>query len=539
MKTPDVHPKYQDEKVYQQLESLEEAHWKQTWDVIIIGSGMAGLSCAAALSLSGKKVLVLERHHIPGGYTHMFRRKEYVWDVGVHAIGEMGGRGALWKSLDWLSQGQLKWKSLGENYDEFHFPENLNISFPNSKQEYIRRLKEAFPAEASGIDRYFALIDKAANSAKLLFALKSLPQSVHSVANILTKPCMRNWWGISCENALREIHLSEKLKTVLTAQWGYHGNLPKNSPFAMHALIVKHFLYGAYYPEGGSKNIAATLGHTINQAGGQIVCRASVEKLLMKSERAIGVELVNGQKIYGGQIISATSAKITVEKLIPKTFRSLSWAKNIKKLKQSPGYVCLYLGFKGDIQKAGASATNKWFFNTFDRSQAHWNLQNPNEQAHILYVSFPSLKDPLHDPGEQLCHTGEVVTFVPFDCFEKWHSTLHKQRPQDHEDFKAQIKDRLLAQMNALMPDLMKMLDFVEVSTPLTAEHYVNAPMGAIYGLESSLERFACKDLRTRTPLTNFYMTGVDVATTGVTGALVSGLLTAATLEPKIYPRLL
>ena len=60
------------------------------YDAIVIGSGMGGLTCASALAKFGHKVCVLEMHAgLPGGFTHMFKRKGYVWDVGVHAIGEM------------------------------------------------------------------------------------------------------------------------------------------------------------------------------------------------------------------------------------------------------------------------------------------------------------------------------------------------------------------------------------------------------------------------------------------------------------------
>ena len=61
----------------------------ETYDYIVIGSGMGGMTAAAMLSKLGKKVLVLEQHYVPGGYTHTFKRKKYLWDVGVHAVGEV------------------------------------------------------------------------------------------------------------------------------------------------------------------------------------------------------------------------------------------------------------------------------------------------------------------------------------------------------------------------------------------------------------------------------------------------------------------
>ncbi len=66
---------------------------RERFDVIVIGSGIGGLSTAALLAKhAGKRVLVLERHYMPGGFTHVFRRRGYEWDVGVHYIGGMGSR---------------------------------------------------------------------------------------------------------------------------------------------------------------------------------------------------------------------------------------------------------------------------------------------------------------------------------------------------------------------------------------------------------------------------------------------------------------
>ncbi|MFO8074441.1 MAG: FAD-dependent oxidoreductase, partial [Polyangia bacterium] len=57
------------------------------WDTIVIGSGISGLCVAAELSRKGRRVLVLEQHFQPGGFTHVFGRGEFEWDVGIHYLG--------------------------------------------------------------------------------------------------------------------------------------------------------------------------------------------------------------------------------------------------------------------------------------------------------------------------------------------------------------------------------------------------------------------------------------------------------------------
>ena len=90
------------------------------WDIIVIGSGIGGLTCASALAHQGKKVLVLEQHYVAGGMTHTFKRKGFLWDVGVHVLGEMTPDRLPGKLLDWLSDGNIQMESVGEVYDTFY-----------------------------------------------------------------------------------------------------------------------------------------------------------------------------------------------------------------------------------------------------------------------------------------------------------------------------------------------------------------------------------------------------------------------------------
>ena len=101
--------------------------YKQTeigddWDGIVIGSGPGGLGTAALLAREGKRILVLERHYVAGGYTHVFRRKGYEWDVGLHYIGEVNREGsAAWCMFNYVTEGRMQWEDMGEVYDCIRF----------------------------------------------------------------------------------------------------------------------------------------------------------------------------------------------------------------------------------------------------------------------------------------------------------------------------------------------------------------------------------------------------------------------------------
>ena len=80
----------------------------QKYDTIIIGSGIGSLTTAAILAKEGQKVLVLERHYIAGGFTHVFKRKGFEWDVGIHYIGEVQRENSIIKKIfDYISDNQF------------------------------------------------------------------------------------------------------------------------------------------------------------------------------------------------------------------------------------------------------------------------------------------------------------------------------------------------------------------------------------------------------------------------------------------------
>ena len=137
---------------------------KNDFDVIIIGSGMGALSAASIFSqMKNKRVLVLERHFVIGGFTHMFKRKgKYEWDVGVHYIGEMA-KGSMPRALfDYITQGELEWNKMPDTYDVFVYPD-ITFNAKAGEENYKQELIKIFPHEESAINKYFDDLKKVIN----------------------------------------------------------------------------------------------------------------------------------------------------------------------------------------------------------------------------------------------------------------------------------------------------------------------------------------------------------------------------------------
>jgi all-trans-retinol 13,14-reductase len=453
----------------------------------------------------------------------------------VHAVGEVTEHAAIGRLLRRLTKGRLQWTSLGPVYDEFHFPDGFRIDFPDRREQFVDNLLAAFPDEQKAIFRYIDLVKEVGRAMRGYYMARALPPRLAGAGAAIFARKAQRFLSLRTSEVLDGLTGNARLKTVLAAQWGYYGSPPSRSSFAVHALVAKHFWYGGYYPVGGAKRIADTLMQTVAEAGGWTRISSTVDEVLTKNGTAIGVRLDDGEEILAKRIISAAGALNTLRRLLPKE----GWRPDETPLAPSPAHLCLNIGFRGDIRAAGASAANKWFYETWDSEDAAWAIDRQQAEAPVLYTSFPSLKDPTYDAKSEAIHTGEAVTFVPYSVFQPFADTRWMRRGERYEALKTELSERLTAQLLRHMPGLEPHLAYAELSTPLSTEHFTRATEGAIYGIEPTPARFASAWLQPRTPLKKFFLAGSDMATVGVIGAFVGGVLAVTAAEPVAAVRYL
>lgn len=503
---------------------------EQPYDAIVVGSGLGGLTTAALMAKAGKRVLVLERHYTAGGFTHSFRRRGYEWDVGVHYIGDVHKpHSPMRRVFDTITDGQLQWAKMDAVYDSMLI-QDQRYDFHAGAGPFRAGLLQHFPKAGRDIDAYLQHVRRASQAVPGHFGPRLLPALLQGAATAAVRRLSGDYFTRTTHDVLSECTRDPKLASVLAGQWGDYGTPPKQSSFAMHALVAQHYLDGANFPVGGASQIARHIIPVIEASGGAVLVNAEVDNVLLQRGRVRGVRMRNGDELSCAQVISATGVHTTFSKLLPEAVAQESGLlEKVQQLPRSIAHLGLYVGLKGSRESLGLAQSNLWVYRDYDHdaSLARF-LQAPNMDFPVKYLSFPSAKDPAwaqHYPDKS---TIDVIAPAPWSWFKRWTDTPWKQRGAQYDDYKQQLSERLLDEVYKQVPQARGHVDHVELSTPLSTAHFSNYSGGELYGLEHSPYRFAQRWLTPRTSIKGLYLTGQDILFCGVGSALMSGVLTAS-----------
>ena len=505
------------------------------YDLIVIGSGIGGLTVASlAAQLRKQRVLVLEQHFKPGGFTHAFRREQYHWDVGIHYVGQLQTKSPLRQLVDLVTGGEVSWSAMADPYDRFVYPEitfDMRVGVDRVEADLIER----FPSEAAGIRRYLRDLQRAAHG----FTRWTMQQNASRVARgyaTVMQWCRRSPWRMTTEQYLDQYLQDPVLKSLLVSQWADYGLPPARSAFGIHAIVATHYFAGGWYPEGGGGTIAAAVKKIIEEQGGKALVSRRVTQVLIENGRAVGVQAAHAnstendpvEEYRAPVIVSNTGSYTTYAKLIPEAtpipFRNTMQTF----LNRNPpmSNVTLYLGLSGDPRSLGFHGENHWIFANGDHNSipdraAAWPQ---TRQPPMAFLSFPSIKDP-----QATAHTAEIISPINYERFLPWREQPWKNRDADYQSLKAQLAHDLIAFVEDRNPGFSQLVDYQELSTPLTNEYFTGHAGGAVYGVSCVPERFTEENrcwLHPRTPVPGLFQTGADVCSPGIVGAMLGGVTT-------------
>ncbi len=473
-------------------------------DVIVIGSGIGGLSAAALLAKRGLKVAVFEQHYLAGGYCTSWERsvripdqpresKErwtYVFDAGVHDVSGLYERGGVRSLLRMLGiENAIEWK---RNQQEYFIGET-HFKVPEDADEFVSQLGERFPAESENIRRFFnemqnVLSEMYADIEKTGGAPRGPDNADDLLAYPKTHPHAYKWMDKPFNEMLDEFFRDQGLKEVLAALTGYLSDDPKSLTVGSMAPILGYYFNGGYYPVGGSRSLPNALVDMIEKHDGKIFLRTPVQRILVEHDRAVGVELKNGQVHHAKAILSNADTHKTFLELIGREHLSPKFTKQIESLKSSTSAFIVFLGLDivPDI--------------------------SPITMLDDIGIMVPSKIDSALAPAGHASVT--LLKLLPEVDFVKWDRKSHGYNQRKHE-----YADQMIASAEEIIPSLRQHITYRQEGSPATFARYAWTTNGSIYGPATGQ-----KQLTIKTPIQNLYVAGSGVMGGGVEAAAISGI---------------
>jgi len=485
-------------------------------DVIIIGAGMAGLTCGCLLAKKGLRVVMIEKNEKVGGCCASFQKDGFSFDLSVQSLGECQRGGRVWSFLQELDLlDQIHFISL-EPAREYHFPDRKVVQ--SSKLEtHIKTLSSLFPNERKGIEQVYAAL-------KGVFEeFSQIPSSINwfDPSSFSSKYPLLSQYGDKTFGELVDgLIFHPSLKAILSIRTSYALLPPeKISVVGMAGIEMSYFNHGVSCVEGKVEELPLRLGETLQKMGGQILISHEVQEILIEGKTVIGVRLKDGQEMTGKVIVSNADAYTTFLDFLDGNFIPGGFRSKLKRMRPSLSYFILYLGIEGELDELSVS-NNEIFFDDLLQKEYQSLYENRIPEEGPFYLLAPSKVNPSHAPRGKstLCLSLKAPYHLSLDWDQK---------------VKDQLSQQLITKASPFIPDLEKRILVKVMATPKTIEQWTGNRWGAAYGWAQTPSQSGIYRLQRTTPIPNLYLTGHWTSPGGgIAGVVASGELTAkAVLE--------
>lgn len=508
---------------------------EESWDAIVVGGGLGGLTAAAYLAVTGRRVLVLEQHDWAGGNSHVFRRRRaYEFDVGVHYLGDCGPDGIIPAILAGLgARDRVRFRELDRDcFDQIMLP-GLTLDVPADWDDYLARLERALPGDAEGL-RTFAGVCRAIGEEQrwAMLAGASLAEVVAGTRTV------QAWGRKRLSDLFDHCGLSTRARTVLAAQSPNYGMAPDVATVTIHAVVTDHYLRGAYFPAGGGQQLAATLVEVLEAHGGQLRTKARVTKIDVVDRTVTGVRLADGEVITAPLVISNADYRRTVLELAGAEHFGPRIAKSTREATMGLPFATVYIAL--DRELARQQEANIWWYDDEDLDSLYRGLRAGAQPSDIrfLFISFASLKDP---GSPNICPPGhanfQLMTMCP-PGYQHWGvpqgpaDGVRYRREPAYLAEKQRFTDAVVRAGERVLGPFRDHITHLELATPLTQERYTLSTGGTPFGLANWGTTGARPD--TATAVRGLHVVGQSTRYgSGVTGVMAGGVACVAQILGK------
>ncbi len=479
---------------------------ERNWDVIVVGSGLGGLSAAARLSRAGLRVLVVEQHVYAGGYAHHFLRRVrgtqtvYDMDVALHQTGDLDPGRSSYKLLSSLGVlDRIKLNRFDVAY-RTHGPEH-DLVVPAAADDYEVRLRVRFPDHRRGIGDLFA-------------TLKAIDDEEEIGERTMAL------MGMTLEQFVKQFVDDDVFLAVFATLWGYLGAVPSRlCAFTFAMMWNSYHRGGCYYVRGGGQALSDAFVAIIAENGGRVLLKTDVTKIETQNGRVVGIETARRGLFHAPVVVSNASAPATFDRLLDDPALAAEDRSGLSELPVACSIHQAYVGIRGDASALGLADRGLFCIPGYDLD-AEWDAMAKGDYRHQGFMlGNHNLADPGHAPP------GRSILHVAIMANGKLWSQLDDG---DYQARKQELEDYLLGRLEMAIPDVRERIEVCEVGTPHTMERYSRNPDGSIYGWAVTPQSHSVLRCQPRTRVPGLYLAGAwTFPAPGFEGTMMSGANTA------------
>jgi all-trans-retinol 13,14-reductase len=480
-------------------------------DVVIVGSGIAGLTAGAILSKNGKKVVIVEKQPNPGGSLRQFKRNKISFDVGFHYTGGLGPGEILdiiWRYCDVLPQLSILPLTPG-GYDHFEFfRKGKSVSGYFSYERFATELKRVFPAEKTGIDTYFATIRQLC--ADVPFYNTELPLT----------PFLRGYKSNprSLSEFLNSTIHDPLLKAVLAAPAFLYGVPVAQASLEIHALVAHGYYSGAYTVAGGGQAIVDAFISTLQGNGVELLTDANVTSLQSENGVITGVNIEGRESIICDQVIYTGHPSQVVD-MVPQAVFRPAYRRRLRELKNSLSMFAVFC--KGEHSLNTCTGPVNYYLLPEEGEVLPANADTPHDLRPMMMTGSQGKR------SDALQQDRNGIILLRLGYWKDTEQFAHagaERRSSKYADYKMSVGKDMIAKAEQRWGHICGHLEPLAIGTPLTFRDELVAPYGCAYGAMHCLGQYN-PDVRTRMP--GLYLSGQSTLMTGVVGSSISGLVGA------------